>query len=290
VIPLTFTAWKNFYANIGLKRSGIKLTNPTENRKAINYWNQRHQSGPWKGITGISNFKEFLRPSQRVVELGCGSGPDIPVPGQYIGLDLAVQGLKKRRNMDHPVCCDATLIPLKRETADLIFSKDLLEHISDPEQVLLECCRILKPGGIIIHRDAWLSRKWRADGLFTRTDKESKPELRLRQFLVQVSEMKAVRWPTIFVSRILREIHYKCFCHNHMKLDYRYFTPNLDEYLESDSDACASIDPHAVILFYLSRGFEVLRSNGLWGRLCHRRHIIVRKAHEPHVQSIGRPA
>lgn len=247
--------------------------------KAIKYWNQRHQSGPWKGLSGISNFKDFLQPAQTVVEVGCGPGPDIRVPGVHIGLDLAFEGLKKRRNMNNPVCCDVTLIPLKKETADLIFSNDVLEHIPDPEKVFSECCRILKPGGIIIHRDAWFSRKWRAEGLFAGNHNRKKDlRIRLRQVLVLLAEMKPIRWSKIFLTRIVREIRYQCRRRQDIIFDCTFFRPNLDEYLESDSDACASIDPHAVILFYLSRGFTVLRSKGLWGRLCHRDHVIVRKA------------
>jgi SAM-dependent methyltransferase len=33
---------------------------------------------------------------------------------------------------------------------DLIVSNDVLEHIPDPERALRECCRVLKPGGVVL--------------------------------------------------------------------------------------------------------------------------------------------
>ena len=88
------------------------MINYNENNQVMNYWNQRHLSGPWKGVSGISNMADYLHPSQTGVELGCGPGPDIKTPGTYIGLDLAIQGLKKHRNMENAVCCDIGMIPL----------------------------------------------------------------------------------------------------------------------------------------------------------------------------------
>jgi SAM-dependent methyltransferase len=247
------------------------------NKKVTQYWNQRHQSGPWKSISGISNFREYLHTSQRVIELGCGPGPDIKPPGIYIGLDLAIQGLKKRRNMENAVCCDVSMIPLEDKSADLVFSNDVLEHIPQPQKVIEECCRILKPGGIIIHRDAWFSRKWRAEGLFTKSNSPFPLRTLLKKLLVKIMEIKFIRWPKILLTRIIREFRWRLFSSHYKKLEYDYFTPNLSEYLESDSDACVSIDPHALILLYLSKGFDILRTKGLWGRLQHRKHIIVKK-------------
>ena len=253
------------------------MNNQNEKNHAINYWNQRHRTGPWKGISGISNFMEYLHPSQRVIELGCGSGPDIKTPGIYIGLDLAFQGLKNRANMENPVCCDVSYIPLEDQSVDLVFSNNALEHIPQPQKVIDECCRILRPGGVIIHRDAWFARKWRAEGLFTVSNTSASLRTLFRKLFVKMSEAKFIRWPKILMTRVVRELRWWLYSSYHTKLEYDYFAPNFGEYLESDSDACVSIDPHALILFYMSKGFDILRTKGLWGRLKHRKHIIVKK-------------
>jgi SAM-dependent methyltransferase len=243
--------------------------------KAIHYWNERHKHGQWKDFSGLSNFAEWLKPGQTVVELGCGLGPDILPPGFYVGLDLSIEGLRKRRNMRNAICCDISRLPLKDNSADLIFSNNVLEHIPCPDDVIKECCRIIKDRGIIIHRDVWFCRKWRTDGLFDKRKKMTFKIL-LRRMMTNIMEQRIIRWPLILIKRIWREFRYRLWG-NYEMLEYKYFPPNLDEFLESDSDACVLIDPHALIMFYKKRGFEILRSRGIWGRLTHRKHVIVEK-------------
>jgi SAM-dependent methyltransferase len=59
---------------------------------------------------------------------------------QYRGGDI-VDGVRHEdvMNLSHP---DASF--------DLIVSNDVLEHIPDPEKALRECCRVLRPGGMVI--------------------------------------------------------------------------------------------------------------------------------------------
>lgn len=247
---------------------------PNFKSKAIHYWNERHKYGQWKELPGLSKFKEWLDSNQTVVELGCGSGPDFLISGFYVGLDFSIEGLRKKRNMHNAICCDISQIPLKDNSADLIFSNNVLEHIPCPDDVIKECCRIIKNRGIIIHRDAWFSRKWRTEGIF---DKKKKVTLKrfLSRIMINILEQRIIRWPSILIIRILREARHKLLANTEM-LEYKYFPPNLDEFLESDSDACVSIDPHALILFYKKMGFEILRSKGIWRRLTHRKHVIVK--------------
>ena len=41
-------------------------------------------------------------------------------------------------------------LPLKSGSADVVFSSNVLEHLSEPNLFLNECSRILKPGGLLI--------------------------------------------------------------------------------------------------------------------------------------------
>ena len=243
--------------------------------KAIQYWNKRHCNGEWKGNAKLSQFGRWLKPGQVVVELGVGAGPDISIPGFYVGLDLAFEGLRKFIISNNGVCCDVETIPLRSQCADLIFSMDVLEHIPDPGKVVEECCRIIRKGGIIIHSDAWFRRKWVAEGLFYTADNKN-IKSRLARTYTRLLERKIFRWPRILIGRILREFRWK-FLIGKKNLEFKYFKPNWDDFLESDSDACAAIDPHAVMLFYQERGFEIIRSRGFFRRLIHRKHVIVRK-------------
>jgi SAM-dependent methyltransferase len=43
-------------------------------------------------------------------------------------------------------------IPFDDESADIVLMDDVLEHVHDPEQVLRECRRVLRPGGLLVAR------------------------------------------------------------------------------------------------------------------------------------------
>ena len=39
---------------------------------------------------------------------------------------------------------------LEANTFDMVISNDVLEHVQDPEAVIREACRVLKPGGVLV--------------------------------------------------------------------------------------------------------------------------------------------
>ena len=45
---------------------------------------------------------------------------------------------------------DATCLPFADDCFDVVFSIALIEHVPNPQQVINECLRVLKPGGIFI--------------------------------------------------------------------------------------------------------------------------------------------
>ncbi len=46
--------------------------------------------------------------------------------------------------------CDITQLPYREATFDFVVHSDTLEHVSDPEQALRECRRVLVPGGYCV--------------------------------------------------------------------------------------------------------------------------------------------
>jgi SAM-dependent methyltransferase len=106
----------------------------------------------------------------KVVDYGCGEQPYRWLfPGcEYIPVDLP-------SNPTASVHIDPNgKVPLPDDSADLVISTQVLEHVTDPETYLNECHRMLRPGGqlvltthgvMFLHRhptDFW---RWTCDGL-----------------------------------------------------------------------------------------------------------------------------
>ncbi len=107
-------------------------------------------------------LKKFIPLEKNVVilDFGCGNGailkemsvlnPD----ARYIGVDVSETGLSQARknfpNVAFYKISDGGKIPLENESADFIFSSEVLEHVYDTENAISELQRILKPGGKIL--------------------------------------------------------------------------------------------------------------------------------------------
>ncbi len=98
---------------------------------------------------------------QVVLDLGAGTGRGALALKQLyrsaavIALDLAPGMLREaRRNSRafrrfHRVCADAFRLPLRDECVDLVFSNLLLQWCDEPDVVIGEVRRVLKPGGFL---------------------------------------------------------------------------------------------------------------------------------------------
>ena len=95
---------------------------------------------------------------RRVMDLGCGRGdsadlfrrhrPDV----EWIGVDIAgSQEVQQRRRMDATfVTYDGDRVPFPDGVFDLIYSRQVLEHVPDPPGHLHEIARLLRAGGAFI--------------------------------------------------------------------------------------------------------------------------------------------
>ncbi|MDI9244889.1 malonyl-ACP O-methyltransferase BioC [Marinobacter sp. CHS3-4] len=91
------------------------------------------------------------------LDLGCGTGwftREIGERGRVehtVGVDLApgmLQFAKSACPTDLQwLAADAEVLPFKDNSVDLIFSNLMIQWAENPEQVLSECRRVLKPGG-----------------------------------------------------------------------------------------------------------------------------------------------
>ena len=107
-----------------------------------------------------------------VLDYGCGGSPYrrlFPNAVRYVRADLS-----GTPEIDHTFSSDSRLPDLASGSFDLVFSTQVLEHVSDPAAYLAEAFRLLRPGGKLLlsthgtfpdhgcPHDYW---RWTSDGL-----------------------------------------------------------------------------------------------------------------------------
>jgi len=102
---------------------------------------------------------------QRCLDLGCGTGvttrlfhaasPDV----QTVGLDHSDTLIEAARKLAHEAGLEARskyqvasvdALPFDDASFDRVLADTLLAHVPDPERVLAEACRVLRPGGKLV--------------------------------------------------------------------------------------------------------------------------------------------
>lgn len=88
----------------------------------------------------------------RVLDIGCGSGRFLlalrDLGWDVAGLELNDDTATPARSI-HGLTVKTSLDAFTEDTFDLITITHVLEHIRDPHQMLADCVRLLKPGGVI---------------------------------------------------------------------------------------------------------------------------------------------
>lgn len=87
-----------------------------------------------------------------IIDVGCGRG-DFLYAFQRAGLNaIGVDGEDGdgRKDIIGGINLETDALPFDDESVDVVFTKSVMEHLHKPDNMLKECYRILKPGGLII--------------------------------------------------------------------------------------------------------------------------------------------
>jgi 2-polyprenyl-6-hydroxyphenyl methylase/3-demethylubiquinone-9 3-methyltransferase len=101
----------------------------------------------------------FKKENISVLDIGCGGGfltNFLASSYQVTGIDLSKESLAIAKKQDPTqsvqyLFADATDLPFKNESFEAVFAMDLLEHVEEPERVIQEASRVLKPKGLFFY-------------------------------------------------------------------------------------------------------------------------------------------
>jgi SAM-dependent methyltransferase len=104
----------------------------------------------WRDIElAIKQGKDFLYDESKKIktlDVGCGNKPyrDLFDDCEYTGMDYNDVGAEP------DMIGSAIEMPLDNESYDMVFSTQVIEHLTEPQQMVHECYRVLKPKGVLI--------------------------------------------------------------------------------------------------------------------------------------------
>jgi SAM-dependent methyltransferase len=95
------------------------------------------------------------RANRRALDLGCGAGLNLDHLAKLaepVGTDFSEEALRFCRERGHKLLCkaDAAELPFPDGYFDIITALDVIEHLDDDHDALVELRRVLKPGGLLI--------------------------------------------------------------------------------------------------------------------------------------------
>lgn len=87
-----------------------------------------------------------------LLDFGCGSKPytNIINTDSYTGLDYETEVSAQNEKLAADVFYDGKTIPFGDNHFDAVFSSEVLEHVFNPDEILKEINRVMKPGGHIL--------------------------------------------------------------------------------------------------------------------------------------------
>jgi len=120
--------------------------------RKLKFWSQDYlvYKYLWRDIElSIKQGKDFLYDESKKIktlDVGCGNKPyrDLFDDCEYTGMDYNDVGAEP------DIIGSAMEMPFQDESYDMVFSTQVIEHLTEPQQMVNECYRVLKPKGVLI--------------------------------------------------------------------------------------------------------------------------------------------
>jgi SAM-dependent methyltransferase len=100
----------------------------------------------------IAVKKQAVNCTGRILDLGCGLKPYKQLftnAGEYIGIDIENPGHDHSKE-EIDVYYDGKTIPFEDNSFDCVFFSEVFEHVFNPDEILKEVFRVLKPNGKVL--------------------------------------------------------------------------------------------------------------------------------------------
>ncbi len=227
---------------------------------AKNFYDLQYNNTKYARLVGVnhpfySTLTKFIGNKHlgrgKCLEIGCGRGAFQDVVEDYIGVDLSCS---VRDHLHKPfIQCDATALPFRNDTFDVIWSYAALEHIPNPEEVLEEMRRVVKNSGYMLLKPAWMCASWTADGYPVRKYRDLNLKGKIIKLSIPIRKSTLFRSAYLIPKRIYRSILLRLDS-KPITLKYKRLRPNYQKLWMSDSDAVNSLDPFDVSIWFESRG------------------------------------
>lgn len=124
---------------------------------SVQEFNQTHIEGfanprPISKVRRV--LEEWMGSGNKAVDVGCGSGfyTDLcrNIGNQIVGIDITSQVYAARERSLNVCQGNVEVLPFPKEIFSLALSIEVVEHLLQPELMIKEICRVLKPGGTLI--------------------------------------------------------------------------------------------------------------------------------------------
>lgn len=150
---------------MGNTKKGVFKGNISENqqqnhklmKKSIRYYEFGRTASLDISHSGLQLIKKAAKKAKEILDVGCGEGTKLDKIAPYsclaYGIDsskLAIKLAKKTYPTHKYLKADAEKIPFNQNYFDLVYSTFSLEHLLQPEEVIMEMIRVCKPKGKII--------------------------------------------------------------------------------------------------------------------------------------------